>query len=133
MGKMRNANCGTIVIGPQVRPRDCRYSTVYRKPCVASAVVQNATFHIRFVHVTVILICHLKNKGQLCVIRFSFRILHVVKYLKAFILRFTRLVDCYVVTGRYSRPLASPAMGHWGTCPPPLELGHVKKIWQFLR
>ena len=28
--------------------------------------------------------------------------------------------------------LASPAMGHWGTCPP-LELGHVKKIWQFLR
>ena len=98
---MRNGNCGTMVIGPQVRPRDCRYSTVYRKPCVAGAVVQNATFHIRFVHVTVILICHLKNKGQLCVICFSFRILHVVKYLKAFILRFTRLCQ-------RGRPLCLP-------------------------
>ena len=39
MGKMWNGNCGTTVIGPQVRPRDRRYSAVYRTPRVASAAV----------------------------------------------------------------------------------------------
>jgi len=38
-GKMRNGNCGTTVIVPQVRPRDQRYYAVYRTPCAAGAVV----------------------------------------------------------------------------------------------
>jgi len=38
-GKMRNEKCGTMVIGPQARPRDCRYYAVYRTPRVASAAV----------------------------------------------------------------------------------------------
>ena len=38
-GKMRNENCGTMVIGPQVRPRDRRYYAVYRTPRVASAAI----------------------------------------------------------------------------------------------
>jgi len=32
---------------------------------------------------------------------------------------------------RTKRPLASSAMGHWGTCPPPPELGHVEKFGSF--
>jgi len=31
-GKMRNGNCGTTVIVPQVRPHDQRYYAVYRMP-----------------------------------------------------------------------------------------------------
>jgi len=38
-GKMRNGNCGTTVIGPQVRTRDRRYYTVYRTPRTAGTVV----------------------------------------------------------------------------------------------
>ena len=38
-GKMRNEKCGTMVIGPQARPRDCRYYAVYRTPRVAGAAV----------------------------------------------------------------------------------------------
>jgi len=37
--KMRNGNCGTMVIGPQVRPRDRSYYAVYRTPRVAGAAV----------------------------------------------------------------------------------------------
>jgi len=36
---MRNGNCGTMVIGPQVRPRDRRYYAVYRTLRVAGAAV----------------------------------------------------------------------------------------------
>jgi len=39
MGKMQNGNCRTTVIGPQVRPRDRRYSAVNRTPRVAGAAV----------------------------------------------------------------------------------------------
>jgi len=39
MGKMRNGNCEMTVIGPQVRPRDRRYSAVYRTQRVAGAAV----------------------------------------------------------------------------------------------
>ena len=39
MGKTWNGNCGTTVIGPQVRPRDCRYSAVYRTLRVAGTAV----------------------------------------------------------------------------------------------
>jgi len=35
---MRNENCETMVIGPQVRPRDRRYYAVYRMLRVAGAV-----------------------------------------------------------------------------------------------
>jgi len=38
-GKMRNGNCGTMVIGPQVRPRDRSYYAVYSTPRVAEAAV----------------------------------------------------------------------------------------------
>ena len=38
-GKMRNVNCGTTVIGPQVRPRDRRHYAVYHTPRMAGAVV----------------------------------------------------------------------------------------------
>jgi len=38
-GKMRNEKCGTMVIGPQVRPRDCSYYAVYCTPCVTGAAV----------------------------------------------------------------------------------------------
>ena len=38
-GKMRNGNCGTMVIGPQVRPRDRSYYAVYSTPHVAEAAV----------------------------------------------------------------------------------------------
>jgi len=38
-GKMRNGNCGTMVIGPQARPRDRSYYAVYRTLRVAGAVV----------------------------------------------------------------------------------------------
>jgi len=37
-GKM-NEKCGTTVIGPQVRPCDRSYYTVYRTLCVAGAAV----------------------------------------------------------------------------------------------
>ena len=36
---MRNGNGGTMMIGPQVRPRDHSYYAVCRTPRVASAVV----------------------------------------------------------------------------------------------
>jgi len=80
MGKMRNGNCGMMAIGPQVGPRDRRYSAVYRTPRVAGAAVNCVMrmWKVAFVHVTVILICHLKNKGQLRVMRFLFLILHAI-------------------------------------------------------
>jgi len=36
---MRNGNCGTMVIGPQVRPRERSYYAVYRMLRVAGAAV----------------------------------------------------------------------------------------------
>ena len=59
-GKIKNEKCGTTVIGPQVRPRDRSYYAVYRTPCKAGAAI-NCVMRMWkcFVHVTVILICHL--------------------------------------------------------------------------
>jgi len=37
---MQNGNCGTMVIGPQVRPRDRSYYAVYHTLHLASAVVK---------------------------------------------------------------------------------------------
>jgi len=58
-GKMRNGNCGTMVIGPAVRPRDRSYYAVYRTPRAAGAAVncvmrvwKVAFYH--FMHVAVI-------------------------------------------------------------------------------
>ena len=41
--------------------------------------------------------------------------------------RFSNLFHCQ----NQENNLASPAMGHWGTCPPPPELGHVKNLGSF--
>ena len=118
MGKMRNGNCGTTVIGPQVRPRDRRYSAVYRTPRVAGAAVncvmrmwkvafcacyrnlnlpsqeqRSATCHTVFYSVFYMYFLNVHNGQQKRNVIFKNE-RKVVKCLNAFIPRFTRLCQC---------------------------------------
>jgi len=42
-----------------------------------------------------------------------------------------RLLSCHSIH-HVTAALTSPAMGHWGTCPPPLGLAHIHRfgMWQ---
>ena len=81
MGKMRNGNCGTTVIGPQVRPRDRTYSAVYRTPRVAGAAVNcvmrmwKVAFCARYRNLN---LPSQEQRSATCHTVFLFRILHVI-------------------------------------------------------
>ena len=63
-GKMRNGNCGTLVIGPAVRPRDRSYYAVYRTPHVAGAAVNCV---MRVWKVAFFILCMLLSFAAKCV------------------------------------------------------------------